>query len=75
MQSLVERVYPASLRMHSNSSQKKPAKYETTSRGKVSKRTLVAFSKENNLEAKKRPSCVRKRLTIIKSQYSARHLS
>ena len=51
---LSKRVFPVSQRMNSKSAQTKPAKDKKTSPGNVSKRPLVAFSKQNNLEAKKR---------------------
>ena len=70
---LSRRVYPVSLRMHSKSAQRKPAKHKKTSRGKVSKRSLVALCEENNLEAKKRHSGVLKKLAINESHYSSRH--
>ena len=60
---LPKRVYPVSLRMHNKSAQRKPAKHEKTSRGKVSKRGSTIVSKTYNLEAKKRHSGVRKGAT------------
>ena len=60
---LSERVYPVSLRMHNKSAQRKPAKHKKTSRGRISKRGLTIISKTYNLEAKKRHSGVRKRVT------------
>ena len=60
---LPKRVYPVSLRMHNKSAQRKPAKHEKTSGGKISKRGSTIFSKTYNLEAKKRHSSVRKRVT------------
>ena len=56
-------VYPVSLRKHNNSAQRKPAKHKRASRDKVSKRGLTIVSKTYNLEAEKRHSGVRKRLT------------
>ena len=56
-------VYPVSLRMHNKSAQIKPAKHEKTSRGKISKRSWTIVSKTYFLEATKRRSGVRKRLT------------
>ena len=44
--------YPVSRRMHSNSAQRKQAKSKKTSRGKLSKRSLLVSFKKNNLEAK-----------------------
>ena len=60
---LPKRVYPVSLRMHNKSAQRKPAKHTKTSRGKISKRNSTIVSKTYNLEAKKRHSGVRKRVT------------
>ena len=60
---LPQRVYPASLRMHNKSAQRKPAKHKKTSRGKISKQRSTIVSKTYNLEAKKRHSGVRKRVT------------
>ena len=60
---LPQRVFPVSLRMHNKSAQRKPAKHKKTSRGKIAKRGSTNASKTYNLEAKKRHSGVRKRLT------------
>ena len=60
---LPKRVYPISLRMHIKSAQRKPAKHKKTSGGKISKRCSAIVSKTYNLEAKKRHSGVRKRVT------------
>ena len=60
---LPKRVHPVSLRMHNKSAQKKPAKHKKKSLGKISKRCSTIVSKTHNLEAKKRHSGVRKRLT------------
>ena len=60
---LPKRVYPVSLRMHNKSAQRKPAKHKKTSRGKISKRGSTIVSETYNLEAKKRHSSVRKRVT------------
>ena len=51
-----KRVYPVSMRMHSKSTQRKLPNHEKTSRGKVSRRSLVTIAKKNNLEAKKKRS-------------------
>ena len=69
---LPKRVCPVSLRMHNKSAQRKAAKHNKTSRDKVSKQSLAFFSETYNLEAKKRPSGVRKRLTAHQSFYSSR---
>ena len=60
---LPKRVLPVSLRMHKKSAQRKPAKHKKTSRGKISKRGSPIVSKTLNLEANKRNSGVRKRVT------------
>ena len=60
---LPKRVYPVSLRMHNKSAQRKPAKHKKTPRGKISKRGATIVSKTYNLEAKRRHSSVRKRVT------------
>ena len=70
---LPKRVYPFSLRMHNKSAQRKPAKHKKTSPGIISKRGSTIVSKACNLEAKKRLSGVRKRVTAQKSYYSSRH--
>ena len=60
---LPKRFHPVSFRMHNKSAQRKPAKHKKTSRGKISKRCSTIVSKTYNLEAKKRHSGVRKRVT------------
>ena len=60
---LPKRVYPVSLRVHNKSAQRKPAKHKKTTRVKFSKRDSTVVSKTYNLEAKKRYSGVRKRVT------------
>ena len=59
--------------MHSKSAQRKPAKHKKTSGGNVSKPGLVAYSKKNNLEAKKERSGIQKGVTTLKSNYISRH--
>ena len=61
---LPKRVYPVFMRMHSKSAQRKLANHKKTSRGKVSRRSLLTIAKKNNLEAKKKSSVVRKRLQL-----------
>ena len=60
---LPKRGFPVSLRMHNKSAQRKPAKHKKTSRIKISKRSSTIVSKTYNLEAKKKYSSVRKRVT------------
>ena len=60
---LPKRVYTVSLRMHNTSAQRKPAKHNQTSRGKISKGGLTIVSKMNIWESKKGPSGIRKRVT------------
>ena len=62
---LTKRVCPFSMRMHSQSTQKKLACHEKTSRGKASGRNLVTIAKKNNLEAKKERSVVRLQLIAV----------
>ena len=61
------------MRMHSKSTQGKLASHKKTSRGKVSRRSLVTIAKNNNLEAKKRLSVVRKGIATNSSHYTSRH--
>ena len=70
---LPKSVYPVSMRMHSKSTQGKLASHKKTSRGKVSRRSLVTISEKNNLEAKKKRSFVRKRIATNSSHYTSRH--
>ena len=63
---LSKRFYPSNLRTHSKSAQRKAAKHKKTSRGKVLQRESGALFKENNLEAKKGHSGLRKRLAAKK---------
>ena len=60
---LPKKIYPVPLRLHNKSAQRKPAKHKKTSRGHISKRGSTIISKTYNLEAKKRHSGVRKRVT------------
>ena len=60
---LPKRVYPVPLRMHNISAQEETAKHKKTSPGKISRRCLTIVSKKYNLEAKKRHSGFRKRIT------------
>ena len=70
---LPKRVYPVSMRMHSKSTERKLASQKNTSRGKVSRRSLVTIAKKNNLEAKKKRSVVSKRIATNSSHYTSRH--
>ena len=70
---LPKRVYPSSMRMHSKSTQRKLASHKKTSRGKVSRRSLVTIAKKNNLEAKKKRSSVRKGIATNSRHYTSRH--
>ena len=70
---LPKRIYPVSMRMLSKSAQRKLASHQKTSRGKVSRPSLVIFAKRNNLEAKKKRSVVRKGIATNSSQYTSRH--
>ena len=70
---LSKRVCPVSLRMHGKSTHRKLASYKKTSRGKVSRRSVVTIAKKNNLEAKKKRSVVRKRIATNSSHYTSHH--
>ncbi len=70
---LSERVCPVSRRMHSKSTQKKLASHKKTSRGKVSRRSLVTIAKKNNLEAKKTRSVVKKMIATNSHHFTSRH--
>ena len=58
---LTKGVYLVSLQMHSKSAQRKLANFKKTSRGNVSRQSLVTIAKKNNLEAKKKRSVVKKK--------------
>ena len=70
---LPKRVYPVSMRMHSKSTQRKLANHKKTSRGKVSRRSVVTIATKNNLEAKKKRSVVRKMIATNSRYYTSRH--
>ena len=70
---LPRRVYPVSMRMHSKSTQRKLANHKKTSRGKVSRRSVVTIAKKNNLEARRKRSIVKKRIATDSSHYISRH--
>ena len=70
---LPKRVYPVSMRMHSKSAQRKLASHKKTSRGKISRRSLVTIAKKNNSEANKKRSVVRKRIATNSRHYTSRH--
>ena len=70
---LSKRVYPVFMRMHNKPAQRKLANHKKTSRGKVSRRSLVTIAKKNNLEAKKKRSVVRNRIATNSSNYTSRH--
>ena len=70
---LTKRVYPISMRMHSKSTQRKLATNKKTSRGKISRRSLVTIAEKNNLEAKKKRSVVRKSVSTFGRHYTSRH--
>ena len=69
-----KRVFPVSLRMHNKSAQRKLASHKKTSRGKISRQSLVTIAKKNNLEAKKKSSVVRKRIATNSRHYTSLHL-
>ena len=70
---LPERIYPFSMRMHSKSTQGKLASLKKTSRGNISRQSLVTIAKMNNLETKKKRSVVRKKIATNSSHYTSRH--
>ena len=70
---LPKRVYPVSMRMHSKSTQRKLASHKKTSRGRFSRRSLVAIAKKNNLEAKKKRCVVKKRIATNSRNFTSRH--
>ena len=70
---LPKRIYSVSMRMHSKSTQRKLANHEKTSRGKVSRRSVVTITEKNNLEPKKKRFGVRKRIATNSSHYTSRH--
>ena len=66
-------VCPVFMRMHSKSAQRKIASHKKTSRGKISRRSLVTIAKKINLEAKKKCSVVRKTIATNSRHYTSRH--
>ena len=68
-----KRFYPVSMRMHSNSTQRKVASHKKTSRGKVSRQILATIAEKNILEATKKRSVVRNRIATNSSHYTSRH--
>ena len=70
---LLKRVHPSSMRMHSKSAQRKLASHKKTSRGKISRQSLVTIAKKNNLEAENKRSVVRKVIATNNSLYTSRH--
>ena len=70
---LPKRVYPVSMRRHSKSSHTKLASQKKTSRGKVSRQSLVTITQKNNLEAKKKRSVVRKTIATNSRHFTSRH--
>ena len=57
---LPKRIYPFSMRMHSESTQTKLANHNETLRGNVSRQSVHTIAKEDNLEAKNNRSVVKK---------------
>ena len=70
---LPKKVHRVSMRVHCKSTQRKFANHKKTSRGKVSRRSVVTIAKKNNLEAKKKGSVVRKRISTNNRLYTSRH--
>ena len=61
-----KRVYKVSLQMLSKFAQRKTAKHEKKSSDKLRERSSILISGGHNLEAKQRPSGIRKTLQPIK---------
>ena len=70
---LPKRVCPVSMRMHSKSTQRKLASHQKTSRGKVSRRSLVTIAEKIILEARKKRSVVRTRIATNSHNFTSRH--
>ena len=71
--SFAQKSLSVSLRMHSRSTQRKLASHKKTSRGKVSRRSLVTIARKNNLEAKEKRFVDRKGTATNSSHYTSRH--
>ena len=56
---LPKRVYPVSMRMHSKSAERKLASHKKTSRGKVSRQSLVTSNLEEQFGSKEETFCCR----------------
>ena len=69
---LSKRVYPFSMRKPSKSNQRKLPNPKQTSRGRVSIRGLVTIAKNNNLDAKKKRSVLRKKIASNSCHYTPR---
>ena len=70
---LSKSVYPVSMRMHIESTQRKLANHKKASRGKVSRRSLATIAKKNNLEAKKKRFVIKKGIATNSSHYTSGH--
>ena len=62
---LPKRVYPVSMRMHSKSTQRKVASHKKTSRGKVSRRSLVTIAKRTTWKQRRKVLSSEKVLQLI----------
>ena len=62
---LPERVYPVSMRMHSESTQRKLASHKKTSRGKVSRRCLATIAKKTTWKQRRKVLSSEKGLQLI----------
>ena len=62
---LPKRVYPVSMRMHSKSGQRKLANHKKTSRGKVSRRSLVTITKKTTWKQRRNVLSSEKGLQLI----------
>ena len=68
-----KRIYQFSMRKHNKSAQKELASDKITSRGQVSRRSLLTIAKNINLEGKKKRFVVRKRIATTSRLYTSRH--
>ena len=68
---LRKNVFPVCMRMHNKSSQRKLASHKKTSRGKVSRRSLVNIAKKINLEVQKIRSVVRKNIAAFGRHFAS----
>ena len=68
-----KRIYQFSMQKHNKSAQKELASDKITSRGQVSRRSLLTIAKNINLEGKKKRFVVRKRIATTRRLYTSRN--